>query len=151
MDARLPPPRPGDDCSRTVLRGTDRRPRVNVDTVVDTFEPSGADAESDPPNPGPSRKRKRAEEGIRWSQVEYTVTLGVRPRDFIIQLASYCWTVDIQQAVLEVTSTHLSSTDTGTLASLTADHTFYGQNNNMTKFWQSVIEIQIALRCERFV
>lgn len=38
-----------------------------------------------------------------------------------------------------------------TLISLTAAHTLYTHDSNMARFWQAVIEIQIALYCERSV
>jgi len=160
-DARVAPRRPR--CPTIKLFGTGRQSRVNINMVVGTSGPHitdvsriadvecGATAEFDSSTEGQSRKRRRVEEGIAWSPMVYTVTLGSRPRDFIVRLASYCQEVNILQAIQEVTSAHRLSTNTGTLVSLTSQHALYGRNNNMTKFWQAVIEIQIALRCERFV
>ena len=88
---------------------------------------------------------------IEWSQVGYTATLGAKPQEFIFLLATYCQTVDVQQAIEDITTVHLPSANTGMLALLTTEHGLQAQNNNMTKFWQSVIEVQITLQCERFV
>ena len=151
VDPRLPPPNPDGKCCRTQLHGTDRQLRVNVDPLLESSGPHSAGDEPDTSAQSQPRKRKRVEGGIIWSQVEYTVTLGVRPRDFVIQLANYCREVDIPQVIRDVTSPHLSPISTGTLISLATEHAHHTLNNNVTKFWQTVIEIQIALRCERFV
>jgi hypothetical protein len=161
MRARLPPQNPpplGANRQKTLLgrtdllHGTDRQLRVNVNQVVDTFVPTPDRSNTRPGSStgAQTNKRKRLE-GTEWSQVTYTAVLGMRPRDFILQLASYCLTLDIQQAIRDVVSVHPSPANTGTLVSLTTEHALHTHNSNMAKFWQSVIEVQIALRCERLV
>ena len=97
MDARIAPPHGADGCC-TKLHGTDRQLRVNVDEVVNTFGLYSVDGEIDPSAHVKLRKQKRTEEAIKWSQVGYTATLGAKPQEFIFLLATYCQTVDIQQA-----------------------------------------------------
>lgn len=141
---RLPPPGPDDDCRRTTLRGTDRRLRVNVGGVVDTFE-AGSSTHNRP------QKRKRADNVIQWSHIESTVTLGVRPREFIVLLAAFCETINVKDTLQELASIGLPSTVTGTLVSLVTGHAVHSRSSSATRFWRSVIEIQVALRCERSV
>jgi hypothetical protein len=150
MDVRLPQPRT--KCPSTVPYGTDRRLRVNINTAVGAPAASlgSVGAEPSSSTQGRSRKRKRIEEGIQWSQVGYTVTLSLRPRDFIIRLASFCKTWDIHQAIRELAPINLPSAGGGTLVSLIAEHGLHTRNSGVTRFWQSVIEVQVALRCERF-
>ena len=149
---RLPPHRAGSSCARTSLRGTDKQTRVNVNTVLDTYGPSPGDADLESNSSAGHRpcKRKRID-GIEWSQVKYTTTLGDRLRDFILRLASYCKSLDVQQVICDIISVYLPPANTGTLVALTNEYELHAHNNNMTKFWQAVIEIQVALRCERSV
>jgi len=150
MDARLPRPHPGTKCPGSVPYGTDRQLRVNVNTVVEASLTS-VGAEPGSSTQGHSRKRKRIEEGNQWSRVGYTITLGMRPRDFVIRLASFCQTWDVHRAIQELAPANLPSVGGGTLVSLVAEHGLHTRNSNLTRFWQSVIEVQVALRCERFV
>lgn len=149
---RLPPHHAGGSCACTSLRGIDKQTRVNINTVLDTYGPSPGDADLESNSSAGHRpcKQKRID-GIEWSQVKYTTTLGDRPRDFILWLASYCKSLDVQQVIRDIISVYLPPANTGTLVALTNEYELHAHNNNMTKFWQAVIEIQVALRCERSV
>ena len=149
-DRRLP--RSGGKCP--LIGRADIRLRVNISSVLNTFGPSGGGTDTHPSSPdSPSspvweqpRKRKRTE----WLEVDSTVTLGTRPRNFIILLAEKCGILDIQKEIRDFMSAGSFSANNGTLPSLIAAHNHHSQNINVSAFWQSVIEIQIALRCERF-
>ena len=146
VDARLPPPRPDGDCL-TIKRGTDHRLRINVNKRLHVFGgPSSADVDLDSQTQDQTRKRK----GREWVEVEYTGTLGTRPQDFVSRLAIYCAKLDIHQELQCIVSTNTSYT-TSSLLSLATAHARYTHDSNMARFWQSIIKIQIALRCERFV
>ena len=99
VDPRLPPPNLDGKCCRTQLHGTDRQLRVNVDPLLESSGPHSTGDEPDTSAQGQPHKWKKVEGGIIWSQVEYTVTPGVRPWDFVIQLANYCQEVDIPQVI----------------------------------------------------
>ena len=143
VDPRLYP-RP--DCVK-IKRGTDRRLRININKKLRIFgEPPSADADLDSQTQDQTRKRKDRE----WVEAEYTGTLGTKPRDFISRLAIYCAKPDICQEIQCIVSTNTAYT-TSSLLSLATAHARYTHDNNMARFWQSIIEIQIALRCERFV
>jgi len=153
MDVRLPLPKPRTKCSGHAPHRVDRQLRVNVNMVVETFEasPNGAHTEPGSSTQGRLPKRKRIEEGIEWSQAGYTVTLGMKPRDFVVRLASFCEAWEIHQAIQELMPTDLPSVGGGTLVSLVAEHGLHTRNSDLARFWQSVIEVQVVLRCERFV
>jgi len=130
------------------------RLRVNVGSVLNTYGPSGGDSDDDPGSPETPespihdwpRKRKRTE----WLEVDLTVTLGTRLHNFIILLAERCRALDIQKVIRHFVSTNSFSANHGTLLSLVAAYGQHTQNIDKHMFWQSVIEVQIALRCERF-
>ncbi|KAF9780636.1 hypothetical protein BJ322DRAFT_1112633 [Thelephora terrestris] len=147
LDVRLPAARPGDKHAHTI-RGTDARLRVHVDSVAHTFGPSGSDAELDVETHSHLSKQKGADSGPTWSRITSTVTLGTKPRNFIQDLARYCEKVDVQQRIHEFTSVKPPSPNTGTLVSLAAEYAHHTENSNISMFWRSVIEVQVALRCE---
>jgi len=115
---------------------------------VDAGSPESPDSLDSPDSPIQDwpKKRKRTE----WLEVDLTVTLGTRPRNFVILLAEKCRTLDIEQAIKCFISINSFSANNGTLLSLVKAHDQHTQNIDKHMFWQSVIEIQIALRCERF-
>ena len=110
--------------------------------------PDSPDFPNSPDSPIQDRPRKRKR--TEWLEVDSTVILGTRPRDFIILLAEKCLTLNIQQGIQDFVTVNSFSANNGTLLSLTAAHGHHSLNVNKSDFWQSVIEIQIALRCERF-
>ena len=122
--------------------------------MLNVYGPSGGGTDVDMASPDPPdspiqdrpKKRKRTE----WLEVNSTVILGARPRNFIILLAEKCQALDIQQAIQHFISVNSFSANDGTLLSLVAAHCQHTQSIDKHLFWQSVIEIQIALRCERF-
>jgi len=146
-DARLPPPRPDGDCI-TIPHATDRRLRININKELRVFNESpSTDVDLYPQTRDQTRKRKNRE----WVEVEYTGTLGTRPRDFVSRLAIHCAKQDVHEEECQWIVLTNTACTTSSLISLAAAHARYSHDDNMTRFWQSIIEIQIALLCERFV
>lgn len=119
-------------CTKKKLHGTDSRLRVNADEELPAFGGS-----TDCADPDPSTEHRQ---GRRWVEVKCAGTLGTKPRDFVIQLGSYCQKLDIHQEIHEVLSINPADT-MSTLVSLATAHSFHTHNNNMARFWQSIIEI----------
>jgi len=119
-----------------------------------TFGPPAGDADTDmdsnpdsPDSPAQGQSKRRR---VEWLEVESTVILGTEARDFVLQLAEYCKALDVGQAVQDFVTINHFSAGNGTLLSLTTAHDLHNRNADVNKFWRSLIEIQIALRCERF-
>ena len=122
--------------------------------MLNAYGPSGEGLDDDTGSPdspdSPIQDRPKKRKRTEWLEVDLTVTLGARPRDFIIILAEKCLALDIQQAIRHFASINSFATNNGSLLSLVTAHGQHTQNIDKHMFWQSVIEIQIALRCERF-
>ena len=120
--------------------------------MCNMFGPPAGDVDADidndpgPPVQGQPKKWRRLE----WLEVDSIVTLGMSARNFILHLTHYCKTLDVCQVIQDISSTDHFSVGSSTLLSLTVVHELSSHNTNVTWFWQSMIEIQMALQCERF-
>ena len=121
--------------------------RINVNKELCVFSGTSSDGEDlDSSSQHQPQKRKNQE----WAEVGYTGTLGVKPQEFVTRLGTYCQTLDVHQEIQDTVSITPEHTTT-TLLSLATAHALHMHGNNMARFLQAIIEIQIALQCERFV
>jgi len=150
-----PSPRPSRACNRVqVVLGTRKcksrskraaKPRTIINLQEDVPEELSSEEDTDEDRPAAKR--------FKGWRIISTVTLGDKPRDFIIQVAGACDRIDLNDIVRSLMSveskTHIAPGST--LKDLTSQWTTYSGGKQVVLFWQAVIEITVSLRCQRYV
>lgn len=133
-------------CKRKNRRKARPRTTINPQEYVSGETSSPEDAHEDEP---------AAKQPKGWKTIS-AVTLGDGPRDLILQLAGECGRIDIVNIVNTLIAVespvHMTPTVPGsTLKELTSQWTTYSGDKHIVQFWQAVIEITVAIRCQRYV
>lgn len=87
----------------------------------------------------------------RWGVIS-TVTLGIKPRDLIHQVAGGCDRIELNDLVSLLSSEPPVCLQPGSsLKELTSQWAAYSGRKHTIQFWQAVIEMSISLKCQRYV
>jgi hypothetical protein len=93
---------------------------------------------------------KRSNQGPNWAVVDPLETLGANQRNFVTALANSCGRSDVMSvfhsSMLSANTIEANNTN---LRTLTTQHQGYAAGGCFSRFWKSVLEIQIVLRCQR--